>query len=413
MINKIRGTQDFLDTTSFKYLIKTIEEHLKLYNYRFIMTPILESIDLFQRSLGTSTDVVSKEMYLAYNPQATEKACLRPEGTAGIARAFIENGIQVLPWKVYTFGPMFRYERPQKGRFRQFHQVSIETIGAASFNYDVEIINMLYDLFIRKLNLNNSVLLLNYLGSKDDRLLHREALVEYLLKNQSLICNTCLDRTQKNPLRVFDCKNEACQQIYKDAPLITNYLSELSKYEWREVQNNLNLLSVNFIHEPRLVRGLDYYNKTVFEFVSTDLGAQATYCGGGRYDGLISELKPNDFQPALGAGIGIERLLMLIEPPVIKNDLIIVLPLSQAQHALALMFTDELRAKNLNCEIFFDGSSIKSMMRKADKSGAVFAIIFGDDEQATQTVTIKNLVNSESIKLLQNNGIDFLINNLK
>lgn len=412
MINKIRGTQDFLDTTSFKHLIKTIEDHLKLYNYHFIMTPILESIDLFQRSLGTSTDVVSKEMYLAYNPQATEKACLRPEGTAGIARAFIENGIQVLPWKVYTFGPMFRYERPQKGRFRQFHQVSIEAIGAASFNYDVELINMLYDLFIRKLNLNNSVLLLNYLGSKDDRLLHREALVEYLLKNQSLICNTCLDRTQKNPLRVFDCKNEACQQIYKDAPLITNYLSELSKYEWQEVQNNLNLLSVNFIHEPRLVRGLDYYNKTVFEFVSTDLGAQATYCGGGRYDGLISELKPNDFQPALGAGIGIERLLMLIEPPVIKNDLIIVLPLSQAQHALALMFTDELRAKNLNCEIFFDGSSIKSMMRKADKSGAVFAIIFGDDEQATQTVTIKNLVNSESIKLLQNDGINFLINNL-
>jgi histidyl-tRNA synthetase len=388
MINKIRGTQDFLDTAAYEYLIKMIKQQLELYNYHFIMTPILESIELFQRSLGESTDVVSKEMYLAYNPQASEKACLRPEGTAGIVRAYLENGIQATPWKVFTYGPMFRYERPQKGRFRQFHQVSIENIGAGSYFYDVELISMLYDLFIRKLNIDNTVLLLNYLGSKDDRIAHRAALVDFLEQQIINICVICQERAVKNPLRVFDCKS--------------------SQYEWQEIKKNLQMLAVNFIEEPHLVRGLDYYNKTVFEFVSNSLGAQSTFCGGGRYDGLVSEFNPKEYQPAIGAGIGLERVLMLIDTPKNNFKKIVILPLSSAQNSLAVIYGDELRSRGINLDIFFDGGSVKSLMRKADKSGAQFALLLGDDEQATQTVTIKNLLSGESSRVKQAEAIDLV-----
>ena len=408
MINKIRGTQDFLDTASYEYLIKMIKQQLELYNYHFIMTPILESIELFQRSLGESTDVVSKEMYLAFNPQASEKACLRPEGTAGIVRAYLENGIQATPWKVFTYGPMFRYERPQKGRFRQFHQVSIENIGADSYFYDVELISMLYDLFIRKLNIDNTVLLLNYLGSKDDRLAHRSALVDFLEQQITNICVTCQERAVKNPLRVFDCKSDSCQAIYKNAPLVVDFLSESSQHEWQEIKKNLQMLAVNFIEEPYLVRGLDYYNKTVFEFVSNSLGAQSTFCGGGRYDGLVSEFNPKEYQPAIGAGIGLERVLMLIDTPKNNFKKIVILPLSLAQNSLAVIYGDELRSRGINLDIFFDGGSVKSLMRKADKSGAQFALLLGDDEQATQTVTIKNLVSGESVRVSQTEAIDLV-----
>lgn len=408
MITKVRGTQDFLDTAAYQYLINTIKQHLELYDYHFIMTPILESVELFQRSLGESTDVVSKEMYLAFNPQASEKACLRPEGTAGIVRAYLENGIQTTPWKVFTYGPMFRYERPQKGRFRQFHQVSIENIGAVSFYYDVELISMLYDLFIRKLNIDNTVLLINYLGSKDDRLAHRAALINFLEQQTKNICATCLERSVKNPLRVFDCKSDSCQTIYKNAPLVTDFLSEASRYEWQEIKKNLQMLAVNFIEEPRLVRGLDYYNKTVFEFVSNNLGAQSTYCGGGRYDGLVSEFDPKEYQPAIGAGIGIERVMMLIEAPKNNRKKIVILPLSAAQNSLALIYADELRSRGVNLEVFFDAGSVKSLMRKADKSGAQFALLLGDDEQATQTVTVKNLLSGESSRVKQTEAIDLV-----
>jgi histidyl-tRNA synthetase len=401
MISKIRGTQDFLETATYEYLISTIKQQLLLYDYQYIITPILESVELFQRSLGESTDVVSKEMYLAYNPQASEKACLRPEGTAGIVRAYLENGIQSTPWKVYTYGPMFRYERPQKGRFRQFNQVSIENIGAASHYYDVELISMLYDLFVRKLNMENTVLLINYLGSKDDRLAHRAALINFLEQHLAQICTTCQERSSKNPLRVFDCKSESCQNIYQNAPLVVDFLSAASQQEWQEIKNNLQLLAVNFVEEPRLVRGLDYYNKTVFEFVSNNLGAQSTFCGGGRYDGLVTEFNNKEYQPAIGAGIGIERVMMLINAPKVSNKKIVILPLSAGQNSLALIYADELRSRGINLDIFFDGGSVKSLMRKADKSGAQFALLLGDDEQATQTVTVKNLITGESSRVKQ------------
>jgi histidyl-tRNA synthetase len=347
-------------------------------------------------------------MYLAYNPQASEKACLRPEGTAGIVRAYLENGIQATPWKVFTYGPMFRYERPQKGRFRQFHQVSIENIGAGSYFYDVELISMLYDLFIRKLNIDNTVLLLNYLGSKDDRIAHRAALVDFLEQQMINICVTCQERAVKNPLRVFDCKSDSCQAIYKNAPLVVDFLSESSQYEWQEIKKNLQMLAVNFIEEPHLVRGLDYYNKTVFEFVSNSLGAQSTFCGGGRYDGLVSEFNPKEYQPAIGAGIGLERVLMLIDTPKNNFKKIVILPLSSAQNSLAVIYGDELRSRGINLDIFFDGGSVKSLMRKADKSGAQFALLLGDDEQATQTVTIKNLVSGESSRVKQTDIMDIV-----
>ena len=408
MINKIRGTQDFLETTTYQYLIDTIQHQLNLYDYKFIMTPILESVELFQRSLGETTDVVSKEMYLAYNPQASEKACLRPEGTAGIVRAFIENGVQSLPWKVFTYGPMFRYERPQKGRFRQFHQVSIENIGAGSISYDIELISMLYNLFVHNLGIADTRLLLNYLGTLDDRAAHRDALVDFLLKNEKDICDTCKERLAKNPLRVFDCKSESCQKIYQNAPLVTDYLSESSQAEWSAIKDGLTKLNVSFTEDPKLVRGLDYYNKTVFEFVSPRLGAQSTFCGGGRYDGLVGQFNPGHGQPALGAGLGIERLLMLVTPEDTKEKLCAILPLSPAQHLLALILAQKLRDSGLKTDVFLDVASVKSMMRKADKVGAKWAILIGDDEQATETVTLKNLVTGESLRVNQQEALNIL-----
>ena len=410
MIKKIKGTQDFLDTKNYRYFINKLSKQLLLYNYNFIMTPILESLELFQRSLGENTDVVSKEMYLAFNSNSSEKACLRPEATAGVVRAFLENGVhnQVLPWKVFTYGPMFRYERPQKGRYRQFHQVSIECIGAASIDYDVELISMLYDLFVRKIEIEDTVLEINYLGSKEDRVNHREALIEFLKQNSNNICDTCKERAETNTLRVFDCKSESCQAVYENAPIISDYLTDESKKEWFELQESLRLLSVNFIENSRLVRGLDYYNKTVFEFSSRRLGAQSTFCGGGRYDGLITQFSPKDFQPALGAGIGIERVLMLLEPEEFKSKLIAVLPLSKEQNNLALLVAEEIRNSNIKVETILDVASIKSLLRKASKMDATAAIIIGDDEQATQTLTVKNLVDGNSAHFTHAEAFEYL-----
>lgn len=401
MFKKIKGTQDFLNLRLFNFIVSQTRAHLQTYHYHEIATPILEPTDLFKRSLGTDTDVVTKEMFIIERAKDKESICLRPEGTAPTVRAFVENKIQQTPWKVFSIGPMFRHERPQKGRFRQFHQINIEAIGTASISQDAQLIKMLDRLFHEKLLLTNGALRLNFLGCFEDNKTYKILLRQFLDNVQGDLCKTCQVRKETNVLRALDCKNPDCQKLFVDAPKITDTLCTGCKKEWEQLQEQLSLLSVSFVHDPKLVRGLDYYTKTVFEFVSGNLGAQASICGGGRYDQLVSQLGGKEDQPSIGVGIGIERLLMLLDPiqdtlPIPQLPALhLFLPLSQEQETLALILADMLHGKGLCADVLLEGGSVKSMMRKANKLGAKYCLLLGSDEQKNKTVTVKNMTTGD------------------
>lgn len=403
MISRVKGTQDILDLTLFNYLISNVKLHLQKYHFTEIATPILEPMELFKRSLGTHTDVVSKEMFVI-EPHGTDhedRIVLRPEATASTVRAFIENGIQTTPWKVYSYGPMFRYERPQKGRYRQFNQVTIEVIGSAAVAQDVSLIALLDRFFHEQLNFNNYALQINFLGCSSDREAYRAILKKFLEKNSNSLCETCKVRKDTNIMRVFDCKVETCKVLYKNAPFIADHLCASCSAEWQQVQDMLQMLSISHNYAPTLVRGLDYYNKTVFEFVSANLGAQAAFCGGGRYDQLASLLGAKEDQPSVGAAIGIERVLLLLElmkdqiPLPQQPALLAVMPLDQAQQPLALIVADSLQAAGCCVEVMLEGDSIKAMMRRANKLGVAYALLIGSKEQETKTVTVKNMMTGD------------------
>ncbi len=415
MISRVKGTQDFLDLTLYNFIIDQAKKHLIEYNFSEISTPIIEPLDLFKRSLGEYTDVVSKEMFVIDAGDKEDKICLRPEATASTIRAFIENNVQQIPWKVFSYGPMFRYERPQKGRYRQFHQLNIEVIGAQSIAQDVQLIKMLDRFFDEKLNINNYVLNLNFLGCFDDRKEYRVLLQEFLNNPEAeVICKTCKERAIRSPLRVFDCKNTECQKLYKNAPTILENLCNGCEKEWEELQRDLQLLSVSFVVNPSLVRGLDYYNKTVFEFASDNLGAQNAFCGGGRYDQLVGQLGARQDQPSLGAAIGLERVMLLLQSA--NNNLAIprkpalhvIAPLSHEQYALALLVADTLQAHNLCTDLLLEGGSIKSMMRTANKMGAAYVLILGDKEQKDKSVTVKNMMTGTQETIAQINVVSYV-----
>lgn len=400
MIPRVKGTQDFIDCTLFNFIIDAIKKHLTTYHFSEIQTPILESVDLFSRSLGQHTDVVSKEMFIIESRQegSEDRICLRPEGTAPTVRAFNEHHIELTPWKVFSYGPMFRYERPQKGRFRQFHQVTMEIIGSGAIAQDVQFIAMLDRFFHEVLTINSYALVLNFLGCSQDREKYLVILRQFMNQDNVAhnICDQCRERKEHNIMRIFDCKTPQCQDIYRSAPYIADNLCEPCTQEWQELQKLLNLLSVSHVYRPTLVRGLDYYNKTVFEFVSKNLGAQDTFCGGGRYNQLVEQLGGSKDQPAIGAAFGMERVMLLLEPLRDKLNiphppaLHMIIPMTPAQHTLALLLADELQAQNICTDILFEGS-IKSMMRKASKFGAAYALILGENEQQSRTVMVKNM----------------------
>ncbi|MBT3455679.1 histidine--tRNA ligase [bacterium] len=415
MFSRVKGTRDFLDLTLFDFFIKKTSIHVENYNFEHIDTPILETTELFKRSLGTNTDVVNKEMYVFEGSEEGEKSiCLRPEVTASTMRAFLENNISSLPWKVYSWGPMFRKERPQRGRYRQFHQFNIEAIGSGEISLDANFIAMLDHLFSEALMLDNYTVHVNFLGSPDDRKVYKTILGDFLDKNNSALCGKCKERREKNIMRVFDCKQEDCQKLYKKAPYIVDSLSEESKKEWEQLQSLLELLSISFSYTPTLVRGLDYYNKTVFEFSSTALGAQSAFCGGGRYDYLAQELGSKECYPSFGVAIGIERVLILLEqikdklPLPHKKPLHLFLPLSENQYSLASLLADHVQAANLCVDILFDKPSLKSMMRKANKMGASYVLLVGDDEQKNNTVVVKNMVSGTEETIAQNDLVGHL-----
>ena len=414
-IARVKGTQDFFDLSLFNFIIDQFKKHVALYHFTEIQTPILEYVDLFKRSLGEYTDVVSKEMFIIDRGDRDEQICLRPEATAPTVRAFIESNMPLLPWKVFLYGPMFRYERPQKGRYRQFHQINMEVIGSQSISQDAQLITMLDRFFHEKLNLNNYSLQVNFIGTIEDRKKYVKTLELFLnTQEAATICSTCVERKEKNILRIFDCKNDVCQKIYQRAPHIADHLSAESKKEWDELKEELSLLSISYVYNPKLVRGLDYYNKTVFEFSSENLGAQNSFCGGGRYDQLVKELGGREDYPSIGAAIGLERLMMLLEPirdslAVSQEPLLYVLmPLAQEQKPLALLLADSLQAAGLAIDILLEGDSLKNMMRKANTMKAAMALILGEQEQENKTVLVKNMMTGQQEEVAQIDVVSYL-----
>jgi len=413
MFQRVRGTEDILDLTLHNFVLEKAKALLATYNFTEIQTPILEPTSLFVRSLGTQTDVVTKEMY-TFETSSGESICLRPEVTASTMRAFIEARPQPLPWKIFSYGPMFRHERPQKGRWRQFSQINMEIISSDEIAQDAQFIKMIDTFFGETLQLENYILKLNFLGTDEDRENYKKKLYKYLEKIEDKICETCKVRKEKNILRVFDCKKEECRKAYEKAPKITDSLSKESKEEWKNLQELLQLLSVNFIIDSSLVRGLDYYSKTVFEFVSSDLGAQDAFCGGGRYDKLATELGSKEDSPSIGASIGMGRLLILVDK--IKDKLAIpqkpalnvIIPMTEKQKSLALLLADNLQAEKLCTDVILEEASMKNMMRKANKMGAKYVLILGEDEQKTNSVTVKNMQTAESDTIKQVEAVDYL-----
>ncbi len=397
MIKRVRGTEDVFNLQVELALVEQMRGLLTQHNFHEIALPLFESTDLFARSLGTSTDVVSKEMY-TFATAGGESISLRPEATASTVRAFLEAGIQERPWKVFTYGPMFRHERPQKGRWRQFNQVNIESIGTENILHDALFIRMLYYLFAQKLGLTQFSLQINWLGTIEDREVFKKQLLIFLAPFQKDICETCQVRLTKNTLRIFDCKNQDCQKIYLQAPKLLDVLSQESRAQWEVIQKTLQDLGVSYQINASLVRGLDYYSGIVFEFASDVLGAQSAFCGGGRYE-LASQLE-GPVIPSIGAAIGVGRLLMLQEAEQKvteskKEVLIVVLPLSKDQEQEAINAYTTLIDAGFFVEIVLGKNGIKQLFKKADQLKASYALIIGEQEVQTQMYVLKDMKTGE------------------
>jgi histidyl-tRNA synthetase len=410
MIQKVKGTQDLLDMTLYDAVYSAAYRYFSAAQFSHIQTPIIEHEALFKRSVGQQTDIATKEMY-TFSTNEREIFCLRPEGTASVMRAFFEGAVVAKPWQVFTHGPMFRHERPQKGRWRQFSQFNLEAIGISSVVHDVRFIALLNDFFLRHLALHDYVLSINFLGTKEDRAAHRVVLKEFLDKHWSQLCATCVQRADTNILRVFDCKNESCQQLYTQAPYITDHLSPASQAEWEQLNTLLDALSVNRIHNKCLVRGLDYYNKVVFEFSSPLLGAQSAFCGGGQYD-LAPAFERKEAVPSIGAAIGMERLLLLLEAAGFpfaapaKQPLVAVVPLDDSCTVLALFAHQALHRAGISTDILVGG--VKKAMKKANAIAASWVVLIGDQEREAGTVLLKNMQTGEQESV----GQEYLVSRL-
>ncbi len=396
-----RGTQDILPDRSgdWQNLEKKIREICVLYGFGEVRTPIFESTELFQRGIGETTDVVSKEMY-TFADRGGRSMTLRPENTASVVRAFLEHKLYAerKVHKFYYMGPMFRHDRPQAGRYRQFNQFGAEEIGSRDPAVDAEIIAMAFQLF-RELGLTDLVLHLNSVGCPACRPVYRQKLLDFFADKRDSLCEDCRARLDKNPLRVLDCKEDGERMITAGVPLITDCLCEECKDHFHKVQSYLTAAGIEFELDPRLVRGLDYYTKTAFEIMYAPLGAQSTICGGGRYDGLIEEVG-GPSTPGIGFAVGMERLLLTLReqgllPPVLKERPVFIVALGDAAKEKAFTLQQSLRGKGIYAEIDMMGRSMKGQMKTADKLAAVFAVIIGDEELAAQCAQVRNMETKE------------------
>lgn len=397
-ISAIRGMNDIFgeQAQAFDYIVETAQSVLQQYGYESIRLPIVEKTQLFARSIGEVTDIVEKEMY-TFNDRNDDSLTLRPEGTAGCVRAVIQNGLAYNQiQKLFYTGPMFRYERPQKGRYRQFHQFGVEVFGLASADIDAELIALSARLW-EKLGLENLELQINSLGSTQARAQYRDILVAYLSEHKALLDEDSLRRLETNPLRILDTKNPDMNALVANAPKLIDHLDAESVEHFAMVKAHLDDLGIEYTVNPNLVRGLDYYNRTVFEWVTTELGAQGTVCAGGRYDGLVEQIG-GKATPAVGFAMGIERLMALIIDnqllPAGHNlpDVYMVLVGDSVQRP-GMVISEMLRdsIEGLRVEMNCGGGSFKSQFKKADKSGASFAIILGDNEVEQKVASVKFL----------------------
>jgi histidyl-tRNA synthetase len=395
-LQPVRGTHDLLpdEYRRFAHVVDTAREVARLYGYREMATPIFEFTELFARGIGETTDVVSKEMY-TFQDRGGESLTLRPEYTAGICRAFISNGelTQQLPLKIFAAGPMFRYERPQKGRQRQFHQIDLEVLGAPEPGADIEVITVAADILDRLGLLDRCVLKLNSLGDPESRAAYRKVLVDYYSRHMAQLSEDSRERLNRNPLRILDSKDEGDQRINAGAPSFGDHLKQASRAFFTAVQDGLGAAGVPFEIDPALVRGLDYYTHTAFEFVTSHIGAQGTVLGGGRYDGLIAELGG---PPTAGIGWagGIERLVMLANEPKALPRPVVLAPLGAAAEARALGIARTLRKAGIAVEQDYRGN-MKRRMQRANKLNARAAVIIGDDELAKGVAQVKDLDSGE------------------
>ncbi len=402
MIKAPRGTQDVLGNESYQWqFIENIAlETAKLYGFEEIRTPTFEDMALFKRSVGDTTDVVQKEMYQVQAEKGKELYGLRPEGTAGAVRAIIQNGLlnETLPLKICYLISCFRHERPQAGRYREFHQFGVEMFGSASPSADVEVICLAHHLFER-MGLKEIQLYINSIGCPTCRAEYQKALKAYFEGYRERLCGTCLERLERNPMRILDCKSPECAEIAKDAPLMLHYLCEDCKQHFEGVQERLKAVGISYQINPKIVRGLDYYTKTVFEFVSNDLGAQSTVCGGGRYDGLVEQMGGAS-TPGLGFGIGLERLLLILKaqgieiPKPAPCDLYLASIGEQAQ-IKACSLAEQLRQEGFRVECDLMNRSIKAQMKYANKIGANMSMVLGESELETGKANLKLMKTGE------------------
>jgi histidyl-tRNA synthetase len=390
-LQPVRGTRDILpdEMRRHRTVIDAARALAERYGYFEMSTPVFEFTEVFKRTLGDTSDVVTKEMY-TFATKGGEQITLRPEATAGIARAVISGGLaQQLPIKVFYGGPMFRYEKPQKGRQRQFHQIDVELLGVAEPLGDVEVI-MLGAHILRALGVvDRTTLELNTLGDPESRQAYRKVLVEYFAAHKARLSADSLDRLQRNPLRILDSKDQGDRQVVADAPLFAEYLNQYSRDYFEQVKSGLDTLGIAYEVNSRLVRGLDYYTHPAFEFTTRELGAQGAVLAGGRYDGLI-EMLGGPSTPGTGWAAGVERLAMLLAEAPVAPRPVAVVPVGREAETAALKLTQRLREEGFNVELGF-GGNVKKRMKRADRLNARAAVILGEDELARNSATVRDL----------------------
>ncbi len=415
MITKApRGTKDVMPSESYKwhYLEKIIREITQLFGYKEIRTPIFEHTELFVRGVGDTTDIVQKEMY-TFLDKGNRSITLKPEGTAGVVRAYIEHGLHNVaqPIKMYYITPVFRYENPQAGRLRQHHQFGVEVFGAKEASIDGEIIALAMKLF-DSLGLKGLELNINSIGCPNCRPKYHEVLKKYLEEHLDELCQTCNTRYEKNPLRILDCKNKECGVIVKDAPIILDYLCEECSTHFEELQSYLAAIGIEYKINPMIVRGLDYYSKTVFEIISNQIGAQGTVCGGGRYDGLVKECGGPD-TPGAGFGLGLERLLLALESQNIEipqqeaRDIYFVTIGQQARYK-AFELLQLMRANDILADMDHVGRSVKAQFKFADKASVSWVCILGEEEIQNNQIKVRSMEDGSEELVSQDKVVDYL-----
>ncbi len=403
-----RGTKDITPKDAYKwnYVENKFREVCALFGYEEMRTPIFEHTELFKRSVGDTTDIVQKEMY-SFEDKGKRDITLKPEGTAGVVRAFIDNKLyaETQPTKLFYMTPCFRYERPQAGRQRQFHQFGIEALGSDKPSLDAEVIALAVQ-FFNEVGLKDLVVSINSVGCPTCRAKYNEILKAYLDSKADVLCETCLERKDKNPMRVIDCKNPTCQENLQDVPFMVDHLCDDCREHFAKVQEYLSEMEINYVVDKKIVRGLDYYKKTAFEIISNDIGAQSTVCGGGRYDGLVEQIGGPKGVSGIGFGLGVERLLLTLENNNIEIENphamdIFIVTIGDKAKTKSFKILKDLRSEHISAENDHLDRSVKAQFKYSDKINAKFTIVIGDDELENDSATLKNMATSEqtTIKL--------------